>query len=223
MRLRWFLRMGVIALGLAYLGLTRDGAWRLSLWAAASFGVVALAYGLDRADVFGKRRDGSLPPLRTLALLPVHAMTRLTFALWRATTSENANDELEDGVHIGRRPRAAELPDGTRGVLDLTAEFGVSPDVARGREVTCAPILDGMPAESTRLREAALALEALPRPALLHCAQGHGRTGMVAAAWLLVTGRAATPDEALARVRGARAGAVPNRAQVEALNGLAEN
>lgn len=220
MRVRWLLRMGAIALGFAYLGLTRDGAWRLALWAAASFGAVAVAYGLDRPGVFGKRPDGTLSPLSTFALVPVHAMTRLTFALWRATTSERANDLLEDGVHIGRRPRVGELPDEARGVLDLTAEFGVAADVARGREVGCVPILDGMPTDTERLREAALALDALPRPALLHCAQGHGRTGMVAAAWLMVTSRASTPEEALAQVREARPGAVPNRAQVEALKDL---
>jgi protein-tyrosine phosphatase len=40
----------------------------------------------------------------------------------------------------------------------------------------------------------------------IHCAQGHGRTGMFAAAVLLSSGQAATPEEALRLVTSARPG-----------------
>ena len=38
----------------------------------------------------------------------------------------------------------------------------------------------------------------------MHCANGRGRTGLVAAAWLLAHGRADSAADALARVQAAR-------------------
>lgn len=41
---------------------------------------------------------------------------------------------------------------------------------------------------------------------LVHCAQGHGRSAVVVAAWLLLKGRAQDPEEALIQIKAARPG-----------------
>jgi protein-tyrosine phosphatase len=48
---------------------------------------------------------------------------------------------------------------------------------------------------------------------LIHCAQGHGRTGLVASAVLLVSGKAQTAADAIAMVQSVRPGVDLNREQ----------
>src|SRR5436190_940901 len=52
-----------------------------------------------------------------------------------------------------------------------------------------------------------------PGPMVVHCAQGHGRSAMVMAALLVRRSLAATPEEAVRRVKQARPGARLNRWQ----------
>lgn len=87
-----------------------------------------------------------------------------------------------------------------RYVVDLTCEFAESDDVMRGRSYLLRPILDAAALPSVQLQAIADEIKILPGPVYIHCAQGHGRTGMVAAAVLLASGRAATADSALAQV-----------------------
>ena len=85
------------------------------------------------------------------------------------------------------------------------------------------PMLDGAAVGPAEMREVAKQIEALPRPLLIHCAKGHGRTSMIAAAWLLTTGRATTVDNALQQIRRARPLAHPNPTQTKALAALVED
>ena len=64
-------------------------------------------------------------------------------------------------------------------------------------------------------------VSALPGEVYVHCAEGHGRTALVAAAILLVRGKAATSDEAVQLVLESRAKAHMNRQQRQALDALA--
>jgi protein-tyrosine phosphatase len=63
----------------------------------------------------------------------------------------------------------------------------------------------GVP-DGPRFRAAVETAAAFPGRVYVHCAQGHGRTGLFAAAVLLARGAAATPAEAVARVRAVRPG-----------------
>ncbi|TWU44827.1 hypothetical protein Poly51_58930 [Rubripirellula tenax] len=53
----------------------------------------------------------------------------------------------------------------------------------------------------------------MPKPVLIHCAQGHGRTGLVAAAVLIVSGEAQTAADAIAIIQAVRPGVELNKAQ----------
>ncbi|WP_236696550.1 dual specificity protein phosphatase family protein [Rhodopirellula islandica] len=74
-------------------------------------------------------------------------------------------------------------------------------------------MLDGTGATAKELRELANEIQQMPKPVLIHCAQGHGRTGLVASAVLLVSGAAQTASDAIAMVQAVRPGIELNATQ----------
>lgn len=60
----------------------------------------------------------------------------------------------------------------------------------------------------------------LPKPALIHCAQGHGRTGLIAAAVLIVSGKAQSSKEAISMVKAVRPGIELNSVQRKILEAI---
>ena len=97
--------------------------------------------------------------------------------------------------------------------LDLTCEFTES--IAKWPSVSYLgfPMLDGSGATAEQLRTLAAEITKMPSPVLIHCAQGHGRTGLVAAAVLLASGKAQTAEEAIAMIQSVRPGVELNRMQ----------
>lgn len=183
------------------------GWWWLLAWPATALALIGTAHlGLGPA-VFGKRADGLPWSARVVLgpwLLPLHWSRRWW---WRRDAVGAAG--IGDGVWIGRLPDPALIRRyGFRGLLDLTAEHGGmpgTPDLAVER----LPMLDLATPSAAGLAAAVAAVERLRPggPVLIHCALGYGRSAAVAAAWLLATGREATPQSAAARVAAARPGA----------------
>lgn len=141
-------------------------------------------------------------------------MTHVIWHFLRKTSSEAPFAELTTGVFIGRRLLMTEYPPITT-LVDLTAEF--DEHVPNGANLIAFPILDGAPAETTTLWEMAGKIGASARPIYIHCAQGHGRTSMVAAALLLELRVASNVLSALDMISKVRPGAAPNKAQRHAL------
>lgn len=195
-------------------GCASDGAparWALG-WLGASFIAVGIAYARRYAGAFGKRKDGRLAAHRVVALLPYLA---LTWAIWhvaRWVAREAPTSRAAPGLWLARRLRPSEVPPDAETIVDLTAEL-VEPEAIRKRSGYRAfPILDGghpsVPALSDLLRT-------IPRngTVLFHCAQGHGRTAMVACCWLLEMETVRTHEAAYAMVVAARPRARMNAAQ----------
>jgi protein-tyrosine phosphatase len=97
--------------------------------------------------------------------------------------------------------------------VDLTAEFPEPRGVRTGRTYLCVPILDGAATDEQTLRELIDKIVAWPGGVYIHCAMGHGRSAMVAAAVLLARGLAVTAGEAEQSLRRGRPGVRLNRAQ----------
>lgn len=211
---------GVQALLLAGLALHMGGTGLLLLWPALSFLTVALAYGGGGARLLGKRADGTLHPAACGVLLPYLLLTWGVWHLACRLSRERAFDEVVPGVLVGRRLLPGELPERVQTVLDLTAEFAEPEAVRSGRRYLALPILDASTLPVERVAPVLRELAAQEGPVYVHCAQGHGRTGMIAAALLVARGHAPNAEAALAQVQRARPGVRLSHAQQEALDAL---
>ena len=124
---------------------------------------------------------------------------------------------LSPDLLIGRRLLRSETPGDIRSVVDLTSEF--TEPSWEAQRVMHVPILDAASPGPASLLSTAQAINELPTPVYIHCAQGHGRTATVAAACLIVNDRMSLKD-ALSVISDSRPGARPNREQYAALSQL---
>jgi hypothetical protein len=180
-------------------------AWLL-LWPAASAAVVSLGYLALGARVLGKRSDGGFPPWAKALHTPYFLFSEGFFRGYRAGhRDEETRTEICPGLFVGGRPAGHEaVVLAQTAVLDLTTEF----DGAELRRVAGAyrtlPMLDEAVPSFSEFEAAMAWLEGLPRPWLIHCAFGHGRSVMVASGVLVRTGEAASHEEALAAIKARR-------------------
>lgn len=127
------------------------------------------------------------------------------------------------GLWIGRRLLPGEVPAGVSLIVDLTAEFHEPAGVRAGRTYVSLPTLDAMvpdaAAFTTVLKRAAEADGGV----LVHCALGHGRTGLMAAAILMARRAAADPTIALTMLRTLRPGVRLNQGQRRRLDEIAKD
>jgi hypothetical protein len=192
----------------------RGGPWAWVLfYPAFSFGVVSAAYLFSAPGVFGKRFDGRRSLLGTLLVLPYVLYVSAIWHVVRLLSLEPRTSVLSNDIVLSRRLLGHELPKNIVSVVDLTCEFTEPKDSWNIQSYTCYPMLDAGAATSNEIRELANEIAEMPKPVLIHCAQGHGRTGLVAAAVLLVSGKAQTTSEALAMIQAVRPGVQLNKTQ----------
>jgi protein-tyrosine phosphatase len=201
------------------------GRWGwLLLWPATSLALVAVAYVRGSVDLFHKR-DGRLSHSAWVVHWPYLIAQRIS---WRTQScGRTACSELTPGIWIGRRPGRRDCEElkrrGVVSTLDLTAELSEWPGL-RGEGYYNLPILDlTLPALATLERAAAIIAEASRHGGVyVHCAIGYGRTAVVAAAYLLASGRAGDVQSALEQVCAARRGSVFSGRAVLLLRGFTE-
>jgi protein-tyrosine phosphatase len=137
-------------------------------------------------------------------LLPFFLFAWGVWHLQRLLSGVPAWHEVSPGVYLGRRLQPKEVPAGIRFVVDLTAEFPEPADVRVGREYRSLPTLDGFAPDEYRLRKLVAELATYPGPILIHCANGSGRSGTVAAALLIARGLASDARTAVTMVKTVR-------------------
>jgi len=185
------------------------------VWTGISCGLVATAYWLNAPGIFGKRPDGRMGLLQATILLPYRLLAQTVWWINTRLSAEPAWHRVDDRLVVGRRLLNHEVPTGINAVLDLTCEFA---ETHRLRFLTyrCLPMLDASIPAIRPLLAAVQEAAAQPGTLYIHCAQGHGRTGMIAA--LVMAARTElTPEVALARLQQIRPGIVLNRHQHELL------
>lgn len=212
----------LIAILLTVYAATAGGWLLLLIWPAISFGAVASAYFGLGPRVFGKRPNGTLSLISIVTLLPYFLYLWAIWHAMRLVSREPAFNTLTDSVLIGRRLLFRELPEDVDVVVDLTCEF-VEPRGVRlaGRYISC-PILDASSIDPRALAELAHDLASINARMFIHCAQGHGRTGLVAALFLIATKQAQSVDDAVAAVKSVRPHVGLTDPQMEALKHAAE-
>lgn len=193
----------IISLLLAVAALAHLGWFLLLLWPALSTVLVAGAYFGLGPGTYGKSSDGRLSLVNVAVLLPYLLYSRCAWYLLRLLKREPAWDELVEGIFIGRRLLNREFPDFIDHVVDLTCEF-TEPRVARARSYYSFPVLDASVPRLEQLQNWVAQVATLTGAIYIHCAEGHGRTGLFAGALLLHRGDCATADEALRFARSKR-------------------
>lgn len=187
-------------------------------WAALAFGLVALAYAGGGPALLGKRADGRRRPWAWPLLGPYFLLNALGLALFRWGERGPPLATVAPNLALGRRLTAREarrLGPGWVAVLDLAAEFAAVDPLRAAPGYRSLPVLDATAPGPADLADAVAWLGERTRlgPVYVHCALRHGRSATVAAAYLLATDPALTPEAAEAAVRAARPGVRLNRDQ----------
>ncbi len=175
--------------------------WLLS-WLGVNLILLGLAHASGHHRLYSKRADGTLPLWSRLLHLPLLLVTWATWHLYRLSSREAAWHEITPKLVIGRRLIPRELPGEFSNYIDLTTEFEESLPHRESPGYQAVPMLDGSALPAEALLAAVQKLK--PGRTFVHCAQGHGRTGLFAVAVLLHQGTAKTVAEALALLREKR-------------------
>lgn len=211
-RRRLALRYAAAAVAVGAVAVVVGGAGWWLLWGAGALGLVAAIYAGLGERAFQKRADGSLPAATWWLLGPYLAGAWLN-AWWWARRLPPA-DPVAAGVWLGRLPSAGDATAAT--VVDVCAELPCRPG---GAGYVHVPMLDLVVPSPEQIERASAAVEAAGGSGEVRvcCALGLSRSALVAAAWLLRSGRAVSPDEAVAAARRARPAVVLEPAHRAAL------
>lgn len=216
--------MSIAAASAAVFGVVTPIAQIVLVWVAVAFAVVAIAYGLGQPRLLMKRDDGSQPVIAWFLLWPYFLLARFSLLLYRLSNrGKVAAAEVMPGVWFARRLTAREMRESGvawSAVLDLAAEF---PRVAwNGGAYRALPMLDGGVPSDAQMREgiAWIDEQAKSGNVLVHCALGHGRTGTVVLAWLLMHGHVSDAQAGVAHLLARRSTFGMSKAQVVSVERL---
>jgi len=198
-RQRLALVYGIGALATLLLGLSCGSSALWLAWPAFALLLVALNYLALGAHGFAMRRDGTQPWAMVVLLWPYIVAARLNARLW--TRGLPPAVSIAPGFRLGRIPTEAEWQAaGKPLVLSLCAEL----EVAHIPGARCVPMLDLVLPSEHQLRRAVSEIEAARtagRDVWVCCALGFSRSALVAVAWLVRHGGAASVDAAEQLVR----------------------
>lgn len=206
-------RISLTFLGLVMIGFgTVDRGWAvIFIWLGINFVLLGLAHARHAHRLFGKRSDGTLPIWSWLFFLPLHTLNTLLWHSIRLLSSEPFQNTVTDSLVVGRRLLAKEVEGSFDNYVDLTSEFAEPTAIGKSPCYVLFPLLDGSAPSPEALHSAVTSLR--PGRTFVHCAQGHGRTGLFALALLIHSGQASSIEDGLRLLLTSRPGIRLNREQ----------
>jgi len=183
-----------------------DLPWTLPVvWLGANFIFIGLAHFSVGGRISGKSSNGSIPLWSKFLYWPYNLFlygTWLLSAKW--LSREDPLNQVNGDLIVARRLAASEVPPDVAAYVDLTSEFEDPKLIRTKSNYRCFPILDASVPRIEDLREF---IAQLPSGKILvHCAQGHGRTGTFAIALLAARGTIRELDEGLKLLQQSRPG-----------------
>jgi protein-tyrosine phosphatase len=210
--------LGLVLMGFGYF----LGSWGVvAVWLGLDFLALAIAHHQCAHGVFGKRRSGTLPLWSWLLFLPLLAYTYAVWHLLRMLGREPSSNEVTPQIFVGRRLLPLEVSEAYDNYIDLTAEFAEPPPLRDRAAYRSFPILDGAAPRPEDLLAVVNSLR--PGRTFIHCAQGHGRTGLFALALLLRTGAIRSAEEGMRMLHAVRPAIRLNRAQWACIHQFAKH
>ena len=194
--------LALLGITLVLLGVLEGGRYLTAVWFGGDFLALAVAHTRGSHRVFGKRADGTLPLWSWLVFFPLLLYTLLVWHVLRLFSREPAHNFVTEGLVIGRRLLVSEMEGEYVNIVDLTAEFPEPSAIRRSNSYRSFPILDRSAPTPEALHTAVVGLP--PGRTFIHCAQGHGRTGLFALAVLLSSGVVRNVEDGLRILSTAR-------------------
>lgn len=211
--------LSVLGLACVALGFQSVRIGWLLVWLGADFLILSVAYLTRSHRVFGKRSNGTLPLWSWCLFMPYFAYSSLVWNLVRLIVSEPALNHVSNTLIVGRRLIDTEVPGDIANYVDLTSEF---PETNRARQFAGYlnfPLLDAGAPDPEILQATIASLK--PGRTFVHCAQGHGRTGLFALALLFTTRAVASVDEGMKVLQSVRPGIRLNAEQRRCIDAFA--
>ncbi len=196
-----FLMLGGLV---SYLGIHLGGWWNALHWFSLSCVLLASGYAGLGPRVFGKRPDGRIPLWSRILHLPFMIYSEMMWHLVRLLSRENPTDAVSEDLVLGRRLLASELPPGISNYVDLTAETEDPATIRQSEAYLAFPILDAGVPDRQALKKTVSGLR--PGRTFVHCAQGHGRTGLFALALLATRGQIESFEDGIKKLKAVRPG-----------------
>jgi membrane-associated phospholipid phosphatase len=197
------------AAGAAFLVLLGAMFWPwgvLLVWPAIALGIVSIAYFRAGPIVFHKT-EGKLPWSTRFVLAPCLLGQYLSLLYYRRQCRawDKVTPQIWIGGKLGRRSAKKALRSGVVSVLDLSAEFS---EAKRFRKINYRniPVLDLTAPTQAQLVEMSEFIGNHSRNAAvyIHCKIGYSRSAAAVTAYLIMSGKAKTAEEAFAMIRRVR-------------------
>src|SRR5580765_3808067 len=192
----------------------------LLLWPAIALGIVAIAYFRAGPIVFHKT-EGKLPWSARFVLAPCLFGQYLSLLYYRSQCRswDQVTPQIWIGGQLGCRLANKALCSGVVSVLDLSAEFSEAKPF-RKINYRNIPVLDLTAPTQTQLVEISKFIGNHSRngTVYVHCKIGYSRSAAALAAYLIMSGKVNTAEEAFAMIRRVRPSVVIRPEVISALS-----
>ncbi len=178
----------------------------LLLWPAIALGIVAIAYFRAGPMIF-RKTEGKLPWSTRFVLAPCLIGQYLSLLYYRSQCRswDKVTPQIWIGGKLGRRSANKALCSGVFSVLDLSAEFSEAKPF-RKINYRNIPVLDLTAPTQAQLVEMSKFIGTHSRngAVYVHCKIGYSRSAAAVAAYLIMSGKVKTAEEAFAMIRRVR-------------------
>ncbi|HEY2143410.1 MAG TPA: dual specificity protein phosphatase family protein [Candidatus Udaeobacter sp.] len=191
----------------------------LLLWPTIALGIVAIAY-FGAGPVVFRKTNGKLPWSMRFVLAPSLVGQYLSLLYYRrqCRSWDQVTPRIWIGGKLGRRAANKALRSGVTSVLDLSAEFSEAKPF-RKINYRNIPVLDLTAPAQTQLAEMGefIGNQSRTGAVYVHCKIGYSRSAAAVAAYLLMSRKVNTANEAFALIRGVRPSVVIRPEVISAL------
>ncbi len=188
-------------------------------WFSLSYPILGLIYFINKPKLFYKSKNsGKLSIISNLAILPYFLIIYSIWFFKYKFSKENKYDFFFENYYIGKKLIYKDLPNDIEIVVDLTAELNEDYSIIQNKKYISFPILDASIPDEVDFYLFIKEVSKLRSNIYIHCAEGHGRTALVAIILYLIRNKKQSVEEAFEFIKGKRRKIKLNKEQESFLN-----